>query len=520
MKCPLQKEMVGSRRWLFITIALSVVGLWGSRGLAQSPTLELSQLRFAGAGSQRTLTLQFSQPPAAVQSFVLTSPIRFVIDVRGPVSNVSPGTIPVQDAFLARVRTGVHRQRLRFVLDLQTNEIPKFSVEQQQGVVTATLTAPDDQSSEPFSQVLFTLPGRTASVQSVPSVVSPSIAAPPTQEAKAIASAQAPAATTAVEPKKVSPSEQKEKGEKSRPTATPALPKIEDTAKADKKQAPPSEHTKSEEPSTAGEKKVTPIEQASLQEKPNPLPQQSLVGKSDTEEKKNGPVEKLSVAKKPEPGESETGEQKPIVPEKAQASVPDSKAASSPQTPQEHFERGQVLYAKGEVVEAIVHWQETLRLAPETAKAHLLLGLALQHRGKTAEAISALQEAVRLTPGDAVAYIQLAQALETTGDVEAARAAYQKAQQLVPNSAYIYDRLGQLSAAQGKWGETIYAWRETVRLRPQSAAAYANLGEALEKVGKKEEAIAAYERALQLDPQITLATKIHQRVSQLRVPTP
>src|SRR4051812_41931051 len=111
MKCTQQTEMMGSRRWLSIAVALSLAGLGGSRGLAQSSALELSQLRFAGAGSQRTLTLQFSQPPTAVQSFVLTSPTRFVIDVSGPVANVSPGTIPVQDAFLARVRTGVHGQR-------------------------------------------------------------------------------------------------------------------------------------------------------------------------------------------------------------------------------------------------------------------------------------------------------------------------------------------------------------------------------------------------------------------------
>ena len=498
--------MKQKRRWIPVVVGVALGTLWLSRGLAQSSTLELSELRFAGADSQKTITLQFSQPPTAVQSFVLTSPTRLVIDVSGPVGNASPGTIPVQDTLLTRVRTGMHDQRLRVVLDLQTKEAPKFSVQQQQGLVTVVLIAPRNESSKPFSRVLFTLPGRAASAQSEPPVVPPSISASPVQEAKTHVLA-----------------------------ALPARPKIEEPAKTDEKLVPTSEQVKRSEKPIVGEKNVAPVEQAKTQEKPSPLLQPSPVGKPDAEEKKSGSAEKLaaplapaepvSVAKKPgpgkpEPGAPEPGEQKPVAAEKAQAPAQDSTDALPPQTAQDHFERGQALYAKGEVAAAMVHWQETLRLAPETAKAHHLLGLALQHRGKVPEAITALQEAVRLTPRDVAAYIHLGQALEAKGDVEAARAAYQKAQQLVPTSAYVYDRLGHLSATQEKWGETIYAWQETVRLRPQSAAAYANLGEALEKVGKQEEALAAYEQALQLDPQTALVAKIRQRVTQLRTAVP
>jgi Flp pilus assembly protein TadD len=434
--------MKQKRRWIPLVVGVALGALWSSRGLAQSSSLQLSELRFDGAGSQRTLTLQFSQTPSAVQSFVLTLPTRLVIDVSGPVPNVAPGTIPVKDTLLARVRMGIHNQRLRFVLDLQTTEVPKFSVAQQQGIVTALLTAPGEQLSEPFSRVLFTLLGRAAPASSTSPIV---------------------------------------------------LPKTEDTLKTEDK------------PKTK-EKQAPTSEQVTSREQP-PAPTESA-----------RVVKKLEPGK-PEPGKLEPGEQKPVVAEKVQAPTRDSKTASS-QTSQEHLERGQVLYAKGEVDEAIVHWQKTLRLAPETVKAHHLLGLALQHRGKIPEAITALQEAVRLRPDDAVAYIHLGQILEVKGDIEAARAAYQKAQQLVPTSAYVYDRLGHLSAAQEKWGETVYAWRETVRLRPQSAAAYANLGEALEKAGRQEEALAAYERALQLDPQRALAAKIRPRVTQLRPSVP
>jgi hypothetical protein len=199
--------MKQKRRWISVIVGVALGALWSSGGLAQSSVLQLSELRFAGAGSQRTLTLQFSQTPIAVQSFVLTSPTRLVIDVSGPVPNVSPGTIPVKDTLLARVRTGIHDQRLRFVLDLQTKEVPKFSVAQQRGIVIALLTAPGEQLSEPFSRVLFTLPGRAAPAPSTSATAVPPSILPPTPEAKATVLAKPPVPTTAVEPKKVSPLE-------------------------------------------------------------------------------------------------------------------------------------------------------------------------------------------------------------------------------------------------------------------------------------------------------------------------
>ena len=310
--------MKQKRRWIPVVVGVALGALWSSGGLAQSSPLQLSELRFAGAGSQRTLTLQFSQTPIAVQSFVLTSPMRLVIDVSGPVPNVSPGTIPVEDTLLARVRTGIHDHRLRFVLDLQTTEVPKFSVAQQQGIVTALLTAPGEQLSEPFSRVLFTLPGRA-----VP----------------------APSTSVTVLPK------------------TEDTLKTKDKSKTEEKQAPTLEQVKSGESQPAGEKKVAPVEQASTQEKPSSLPQPSLVGKPSAEEKKSGPVEKLAappvpaepmnIAKKPEPEE-----QKTTAAEKAQILAQDGQAASLPQEPKESFERGQVLYAKGEVDAAIAQWQE------------------------------------------------------------------------------------------------------------------------------------------------------------------
>lgn len=434
--------------------------------------------------------------------------------------------ISVQDSLLARVRTGTYSRRLRLVLDLSTKATPKFSVQQQQYLVTVALTASGGESSAPFSYVLFTLPGRTVSTQSQPPVAAPSPTTPSVQEAKT---------RVPVEPL--------------------APPQTVEPAKTRESEIPPADQVKKSEKLGTGGKKVVP-EQVKAQEKPSPLLQPSPVSKPTAEKKPSGPEEQRAVSPapaeptpvakkseprepepgKPEPGEPEPGEpvsaepepskpvpreqKTPAVAEEGQAPAQDNQAASPMEEGQDSFERGQAFHAKGKVDAAIAQWQDTFRVTPKNAKAHHLLGVALQHRRKTAEAIPALQEAVRLTPGDAVAHIHLGQALEAKGDLEAARAAYQKAQQLVPTSAYVYDRLGHLSAAREKWGETVYAWGETVRLRPQSASAHANLGEALTKAGKQEEALAEYEQALRLDPRMALADQIRQRMTQLRTAAP
>lgn len=170
--------------------------------------------------------------------------------------------ISVQDSLLACVRTGTHSRRLRLVLDLRTKTTPKFSVQQQQYLVTVALTASGGESSAPFSYVLFTLPGRTVSTQSQPPVAAPSPTTPPVQEAK-----------TRV------------------PVDPLAPPQTVEPAKTRENEIPPADQVKKSEKPGVGGKKVVP-EQVKAQEKPSPLLQPSPVSKPAAE--KNRVVQKSS----------------------------------------------------------------------------------------------------------------------------------------------------------------------------------------------------------------------------------
>jgi len=73
---------------------------------------------------------------------------------------------------------------------------------------------------------------------------------------------------------------------------------------------------------------------------------------------------------------------------------------------------GDVLFKKGQVVEAIVQLQQALAIEPDDAEAYNALGNILFQKGKLGEAMSQYQEAIHLKPDDANVQKNLAKALE------------------------------------------------------------------------------------------------------------
>ena len=142
-----------------------------------APALRLDELTLSVGDSQQTVLLRFSQPPDSVRTLALSSPSRLVVDVTGPVKGQRPATYRAEDpllqSLLARVRVGSHSQRMRFVLDLKTDKVPPFTVEQKNTLVTARLGKQTGKSGEVRSQVLFSRPGKLVASRGIPRIVTP-----------------------------------------------------------------------------------------------------------------------------------------------------------------------------------------------------------------------------------------------------------------------------------------------------------------------------------------------------------
>ena len=81
-----------------------------------------------------------------------------------------------------------------------------------------------------------------------------------------------------------------------------------------------------------------------------------------------------------------------------------------------YYNRGNLLLAKGNIDDAIADWEKTLQLQPNDADAHTCLGNALLRKGSLNEAIAHYQTASTLAPDDPHSRNNLAWILATSSD--------------------------------------------------------------------------------------------------------
>ena len=105
---------------------------------------------------------------------------------------------------------------------------------------------------------------------------------------------------------------------------------------------------------------------------------------------------------------------------------------SSPTMPRPTTTSVSLLASRGQLDEAIAHYQKALKIKPDYAEAHNNLGNALAGRGQVDEAIAHYQKALELKPDYAEAHNNLGTALAGRGQIDEAIAHYQKALESSP----------------------------------------------------------------------------------------
>ena len=167
---------------------------------------------------------------------------------------------------------------------------------------------------------------------------------------------------------------------------------------------------------------------------------------------------------------------------------------------------GSVLNRQGKHAEAILHFDEALRIKPDYFHALANMARVLRQQGKTAEAIGFYERALKVRPDSVKAHMQLALVLvkEEKGD-EALQQFYQ-AMELAPNDPDIRTNLGLMLARQGKLAEATSQLTEALRLDPHSADAHNNLGLVLLMAGQAEKSLPQFSAALRLKPNFAAAS--------------
>ncbi len=145
-----------------------------------------------------------------------------------------------------------------------------------------------------------------------------------------------------------------------------------------------------------------------------------------------------------------------------------------------HYNLAALLMGRGEVPQAIAHFEHANRIRPNEPTVNNAFGAALLAVGRTEESIPHLTAALNARPDYFDARYNLGNALASLGDFRGALAQFQAA----------------------------------VRINPEDANAEANLGSAFAETGDLKQAKLHYERALRLNPNHELARDNLQQLSR------
>jgi Flp pilus assembly protein TadD len=140
-----------------------------------------------------------------------------------------------------------------------------------------------------------------------------------------------------------------------------------------------------------------------------------------------------------------------------------------------HNGLGKVLLEKGNVQEAITHFQKALAINPDDAKAHNNLGAALRQEERLDEAITQYQNALQINPDYVDAHNNLGSALRQKGRVDEAITQYREALQINPDYADAHYNLGNAFLQKGNAGEAIAQFQQALEVKPTQPAALNNL---------------------------------------------
>ncbi len=156
--------------------------------------------------------------------------------------------------------------------------------------------------------------------------------------------------------------------------------------------------------------------------------------------------------------------------------------------------------------EAMVHFENTLKINPHFPLALVSMGTIRHQQGRISEARALFERAAQAEPNLPQAHIGLGLCFAAQNETESAIAELREAARLDPTGA-ARANLGLILAQSGKITEGIDTLHEALRLDPNNAEAHNNLGAVLFAIGKTRESIPEFQAALRLNPSLNSASK-------------
>lgn len=165
---------------------------------------------------------------------------------------------------------------------------------------------------------------------------------------------------------------------------------------------------------------------------------------------------------------------------------------------------GQAIHEKGNMEEAIVHFQNALRIDPSHALVHSALGVALLEMGQPQQSLTYLERALEIDPNDADAHYNCGNTLLQLGRAREAVAQYSRALELNRDDVEAQNNLAWVlatcpdAAVRNGIQAVAIAERADSLTMSKSPVISATLAAAYAEAGRFADAVRAAERAFQL----------------------
>lgn len=170
-----------------------------------------------------------------------------------------------------------------------------------------------------------------------------------------------------------------------------------------------------------------------------------------------------------------------------------------------HNNLGYCFRTVGRIDEAIVQYEDVLKINPGFAEAYNALGTCFFQQGKMPDAIAQFRKTLALKPDFAEAHYNLASCFLQTGQVDAAVDEFQKAIALRPDHENYYNALAGALFQEGQIQPAIDQYQRALELKPDFAEARYNLGYCFLQSGQVDAAIAQFQKAIETRPVFALA---------------
>jgi tetratricopeptide (TPR) repeat protein len=161
---------------------------------------------------------------------------------------------------------------------------------------------------------------------------------------------------------------------------------------------------------------------------------------------------------------------------------------------------GNALMARGDIEQAIHHYQRAIEIESVYAKPHYNLAYAFYRQKNVTKATNHLNRALQIDPEYAEALDLMGFFLAQDGKSDDAIYHHKKAISYNPRLASAYRNLGDALVRQQQYQSAIGYYREAIQLKPLSADTYNQMGIALIALGRREEAIRCIQKAIALNP--------------------